>query len=163
MLANALHDHVPAAVPLLTRLTITAPLAATVVIALPAPSRIVNVFDAAVALMMNVGPPSESVVASGRFTDLPEALIVIDCTREDADVSVMSTALDVEDAPPATSTVPHDVSVPSVVRYLPLLPVCDGTSSAISTHDALVPSVVTYLPAFPACPGSAEENASASA
>jgi hypothetical protein len=37
---------------------------------------------------------------------------------------------------------------PSVVRYLPVLPVCEGKASTVA-HDAIVPLFVRYFPELP--------------
>jgi hypothetical protein len=39
----------------------------------------------------------------------------------------------------------HEAVVPSVVKYFPLFPVCDGRASTVA-HDATLPLVVKYLP-----------------
>ena len=42
----------------------------------------------------------------------------------------------------------HNAAVPSVVKHLPALPLCDGRASAFC-QDVIVPLVCRYLPALP--------------
>ena len=51
-----------------------------------------------------------------------------------------------EVTPPAA--VSQDAVVPFVVRYLPELPVCEGSAST-AAHDVAVPLVVKNLPELP--------------
>ena len=45
-------------------------------------------------------------------------------------------------------TVAQEAAVPSVVKYFPELPVCDGSAST-APQDEAVPLVVKYFPEFP--------------
>ncbi len=50
------------------------------------------------------------------------------------------------DAP--DTTVAHEAVVPSVVKYSPAFPVCEGKASTVA-HDVAVPLVVRNLPELP--------------